>query len=167
MSLYSCLSGQTGWFQATMSRGLLVAEADLLLDNCSINSEQSWAEFGDGWMHDITATGRDAAAPRIAHHAQERPTSDAGMGQSAQWHFCLSLSSLGWRGCMPAQTLAARQSSPTGDTLFCCDTAIYCITVVWAATASLGNLSRMQTWAEQWGLQTAGFISNVSVRPWC
>lgn len=90
MSLYSHLSGQTGWFQATMSRGLLVAEADLLLDNCSINSKQSWAEFGDGWMHDIMATGRDAAAPRIAHHAQERPTSDAGMGQRAQWHFCLS-----------------------------------------------------------------------------
>lgn len=70
--LYSHLSGQTGWFQGTMSRGLLVAEADLLLDNCRISSEQSWAEFGEGWMDDIMATGRDATAPRTAHHAQDQ-----------------------------------------------------------------------------------------------
>lgn len=65
--LYSHLSDQTGWFQAATSWGLMVVEVSLLPNHCSISLEQSWAEFGDGWMDDITATVRDAAAPRVAH----------------------------------------------------------------------------------------------------
>lgn len=47
---HSHLSDQTGWFQAAASRGGMVVEASLFPNNCGISSDQSWAEFGDGWM---------------------------------------------------------------------------------------------------------------------